>query len=64
MKMKVYRVVCAVAVSVVVFVELVQRSYAGEDLYNVLGVSRGSNRQEIKRAYVRLAKKWYVDCIF
>ena len=55
--MKVY---LAVAVGVVVLAGLVQQSCAGEDLYNVLGVSRGSNRQEIKRAYVRLAKKWYV----
>lgn len=60
MKMKVYLEVYAVAVSVVVFAGLVQRSYSEENLYSVLGVSRDSNRQEIKRAYVRLAKKWYV----
>eukprot|EP01089_Gocevia_fonbrunei_P020274 TRINITY_DN750_c0_g2_i2.p1 TRINITY_DN750_c0_g2~~TRINITY_DN750_c0_g2_i2.p1 ORF type:complete len:150 (-),score=38.78 TRINITY_DN750_c0_g2_i2:690-1139(-) len=33
----------------------------GKDLYETLGVNRGSSKQEIKRAYRALAKQWHPD---
>mmetsp|Transcript_33791 Transcript_33791/g.46795 ORF Transcript_33791/g.46795 Transcript_33791/m.46795 type:complete len:448 (-) Transcript_33791:317-1660(-) len=34
---------------------------AGQDFYTVLGVSRGSDQKEIKRAYRQLARKFHPD---
>ena len=32
-----------------------------KDLYNVLGIEKGANEQEIKRAYRRLAREYHPD---
>lgn len=32
-----------------------------EDYYNILGLSRNANSEEIKRAYRQLARQWYVQ---
>ena len=31
-----------------------------EDYYSILGLSRSANNEEIRRAYRRLAREWYV----
>ena len=31
-----------------------------EDYYSILGLNRNANNEEIRRAYRRLAREWYV----
>ena len=47
-----------------VFVLVVVTCVEGEDdLYHILGVSHSASSREIRSAYKRLAKKWYV-CVY
>ncbi len=32
-----------------------------EDYYNILGLNRNANNEEIRRAYRRLAREWLVN---
>ena len=37
------------------------RGGGGKDFYDILGLSRGANESEIKKAYRKLAMKWHPD---
>ncbi len=33
----------------------------GRDYYSILGVAKGADEQQLKKAYYKLAQKWHPD---